>query len=320
LNAAFGATREGKRMAFTSLVLQFNLWALPVEDETGSTRSEMRRLTSDLSPAFYPSVSWDGSRVAFSRKGAVSSLGLLDMASGKETTLLTSATAFDFPHLSGDGRWVAFAQAPASIFRIASRGGTVTRICDNCGVPVSSSPDGGKLLMEPGDGPQDVREIDVTTGKIATLVPAREQLYSADLTRDGNWVAFHAVASGDSAHSQVFAARVDADRPTPPSEWIPITEADAFYQGPRWSPDGGVLYFLSNRDGFRCVWARRVDRKTKAPTGPVFAVQHLHHSRRSLQHLARFDDRVSLAVAPGMLVMVAGDLTGNIWMREQKVP
>ena len=319
LHAAFATTREENRMAFTNLSLRFDLWTLPLDDETGVVRGDLQRLTSDLSPTFSPSVSWDGSKVAFVRKGAVSSLCVRDMATGKEMTLLTSTSSYALPRLSGDGGWVTFGEYPATISRIAARGGTVTHLCERCGTPVYSSFNGAKVLIEPGDGPADVRQIDVATGKIATLMPtlpAGKQLYSADMTRDGKWIAFHA---SESANSQVFVARIDGGQAAPPSEWIPITEADAFYQGPRWSPKGGALYFISNRDGFRCIWARRVNPATKVPAGPLFAVLHLHHSRRSLQHLARFDDRISLAVAPGKLVTVAGELTGNIWMRETKL-
>ena len=43
-----------------------------------------------------------------------------------------------------------------------------------------------------------------------------------------------------------------------------------------WSPDGRLVYLLLDRDGFRCLWAQRLDAATKQPLGTPFAVQHWH--------------------------------------------
>jgi hypothetical protein len=36
---------------------------------------------------------------------------------------------------------------------------------------------------------------------------------------------------------------------------------------PAWSPDSNLLYYLSKRDGFLCLWAQRLDPATKRPAG-----------------------------------------------------
>ncbi len=66
----------------------------------------------------------------------------------------------------------------------------------------------------------------------------------------------------------------------PESEWIPLTEG-VWDDKPRWSPDGNLLYFLSERDGFRRIWAQHLD-VLKHPAGPAFPVFHAHDARRSL--------------------------------------
>jgi len=43
-----------------------------------------------------------------------------------------------------------------------------------------------------------------------------------------------------------------------------------------WSPDGNLLYFISERDGFVCLWAQRLDPATKHPQGAAFPIRHFH--------------------------------------------
>ena len=43
---------------------------------------------------------------------------------------------------------------------------------------------------------------------------------------------------------------------------VPVTTKKPF-----WSPDGNLLYFLSSRDGFLCLWAQWLDPSTKHPLG-----------------------------------------------------
>ena len=314
--AAFAAAAGNESMVFSSSVLQFDIWAIPLDAERGEKRGEMARVTDDLASELYPSLSWDGSKLAFaSKRGSTYFLTIRDLKSGKETSLLTSSGARMIPRLSGDARWLVYGESPGNISRIPARGGAVERLCERCGTPTSVSFEGDRILVEPMDSPEDVRELDANSRTMSTLVPAREPLYSGEMSRDGKWLVFN--ASKGPANSQLFIARVEGGRALGPSDWIPVTGAEASYRGPHWSPGGNVIYFLSDRDGFRCVWAQRLDAATKAPAGPIFAVQHLHHARRSLQHVTRFDDS-TFAVGADMAVVVLGELTGNIWMREQK--
>ena len=80
-----------------------------------------------------------------------------------------------------------------------------------------------------------------------------------------------------------------------------------------WSPDGNLLYFLSEREGFRCIWAQRLDPATTHPSGAAFPVRHFHTSRRSLMTIG--DPLfVGMSVAVDKLVFSMTERTGNIWM------
>jgi hypothetical protein len=78
-----------------------------------------------------------------------------------------------------------------------------------------------------------------------------------------------------------------------------------------WSPNGAMLYFFSDRDGFRCVWAQPLDPATKKPLGSAFNVVHFHQASRSM-----FDAGFNIGVTSNSLVFALSDLAGNVWMIE----
>jgi len=63
--------------------------------------------------------------------------------------------------------------------------------------------------------------------------------------------------SGDG----VLIAPVVDGKPPAQDQWKPLglKGVDLI----RWSPDDGVIYFISGRDSFRCIWAQRLDPRTK---------------------------------------------------------
>jgi eukaryotic-like serine/threonine-protein kinase len=107
---------------------------------------------------------------------------------------------------------------------------------------------------------------------------------------------------------------------TPPrrDEWVPITEHRPIPQDkPRWSPGSNVLYYTSEADGFRCVWAQRLDPETKHPVGRPIDVYHSHSARRSLAS-AGIPLFWELSLTADTLFFNQGETTGNIWMAEWK--
>jgi hypothetical protein len=101
------------------------------------------------------------------------------------------------------------------------------------------------------------------------------------------------------------------------ADWIPVTSGSNIDAYVSWSPDGSLLYFLSDRDGFRCIWAQPLNPISKRPVGKAFAVQHFHRARQSLMRLDR-GDVIGVSVARGKLVFALGELSGNVWLSETK--
>jgi hypothetical protein len=94
--------------------------------------------------------------------------------------------------------------------------------------------------------------------------------------------------------------------------WIPLTAGDAIAIMPTWSPDGGLIYYLTDRDGSFCIWAQRIDRASGRPSGNPFAVWHFHEAHRSMAGIPL--PLRGLAIAGDRIVTTLVESTGNIWM------
>jgi hypothetical protein len=141
-----------------------------------------------------------------------------------------------------------------------------------------------------------------------------------DLSRDGKWLTFHTTGKIMSPgkrlenRRQVFIAPYIGQW-TPRESWIAITDGTALDREAKWSTDGNRIYFLSDRDGFRCIWARNLDPKTKQPFGSIYPVLHLHDSHVSLLHIPDTGN-VSICPVGDKLIFAMGELSGNIWMTD----
>jgi WD40-like Beta Propeller Repeat len=95
------------------------------------------------------------------------------------------------------------------------------------------------------------------------------------------------------------------------------TDGSGMDSWPFWSPDGRLLYFLSERDGSRCVLAQPLDHATKQPVGLPISVLHIHSARRSLL-TSRSAGEMGMSLTRDALVFSMREITGNIWMAERE--
>lgn len=84
-----------------------------------------------------------------------------------------------------------------------------------------------------------------------------------------------------------------------------------FYDKPRWSPDGRILYFLSNRTGFFNVWGIRFDLDQGRPIGEPFRVTAFESPGRMISSVIA---TAEIAVVRNKLAVPITEVSGNIWM------
>jgi len=84
------------------------------------------------------------------------------------------------------------------------------------------------------------------------------------------------------------------------------------------SPDGNAIYFTSDRDGYFCVWAVRLDPATKRPVGGPFPYAHFHSSaQRPLGPLVpRSGGDIDLSVARDKMMINLPEYSADIWMTQ----
>jgi hypothetical protein len=119
---------------------------------------------------------------------------------------------------------------------------------------------------------------------------------------NGRWVSFNS----DRA---VYVAPVHADRATPVAEWTKLLTLTGGERTTGLSPDAGLLYLLLESDGFRCLYAMRIDPATGRSRGEPFPVGHIHEASRRWGTTG-----YGSSVARGIFVANLFETTGNLWM------
>jgi len=233
--------------------------------------------------------------------------------------LVAAGEFFHHPVISRDGSRIGVGQVvdrTRPLFALPAAGGAAEKICEGCGMTYQWARDNRRaLVMLPQPGNRtSVGLLDTMSGKRTVLAEHPSQnLWQGQFSPDERWVSFHAITG--PAQSRVFVIPF-RESATPPEQWVPITDGRSSVDKPRWSPDGNLMYYTSDEDGFRCIWARRLNPATKQPTGEPFGVFHSHSARRSLARVPLYP--LEINVARDRLVFNLAERTGNIWMTTVK--
>ncbi len=277
----------------------------------GIVRGDLQLLTPDEADALSPGVTPDGTQLVYrGRSMGRFAVRERDLATGKQISLVEGTEPFN-PRIGGDA--VVYCDAAGNIYRVSRQGGPADKVCSLCGFTSSISSDGALVSYEPL-GTDDIGVMDLRTrAKSHPVAPEPGAILTASrFSPDGRWIAFD--ARKFQATARIFLAPAASPQPLPLADWIAITPGTSEDIEPAWSPNGSLLYFLSDRDGFRCIWARALDPVTKRPKGEAFAVAHFHSARRSLRRILGNGGFPGLNAVPGRLIFSFGELTGNIWL------
>jgi eukaryotic-like serine/threonine-protein kinase len=303
------------RMVFGLMTLVNDIWSLPIGADAHVAPAQLNTVTSDLTGKRALAVASDGSRLAYVSYGPPGQrtveIRIRDTASGLDHAIPTSGNSpFVDPRLCTDGSRIAFSdikEGRTLSYLADPNTGAGRKACDDCLVRAifAKSDD---LLVHPGFTMAAINRLERRSLDGARRLPllevgAKDQLRDAALSPDDRWLAFTVEHADGQAALYIAPA---GDKPAPESSWISISRERCYLGSPAWAADEKVLYFFSDRDGFRCVWAQPLAPDGK-PAGPQTAAFHNH--------------RGGLTVGIGMnlwaggktFYMLLSEMKGNVW-------
>jgi Tol biopolymer transport system component/tRNA A-37 threonylcarbamoyl transferase component Bud32 len=305
------------RVAFSRQVLNADIWGVPIAANEAKVTGDLKRITRNPASDIYPTLTADGGKLAFlSNRLGVYNPWLLDLKTGAESPVINSKEAQAWPRISPDGSKVAYTELRIGRyehFYAATAGGAEEYLCEDCGPVISDWTRDGKKVLIDFYSPQKLLTISLlkleSHDRVQILQHSRYSLMQARFSPDERAIAF--VARMDSGHSQLLVAPYLNESRSPESSWVTLTDGASWDTAPQWSPNGKLVYFTSSRDGFRCIWAVRLDGAHK-PEGAPFAVYHFHKASRS-PGLVPFNG-VDMFMGPNQIYLSLGELSGSIWL------
>jgi Tol biopolymer transport system component/DNA-binding winged helix-turn-helix (wHTH) protein len=305
----------GGRLVFSSHSSKIDIWALPVAANKGKVLGGLQRLTETAGQHIQPRLAANGKTLAYvSVESSKGDLWLKDLESGKQTALTISPSNEEQPLPSAAGSRVAYVARNARInpiLFVSASGGVAEQVCDRCTESLNDWSADGSMMLHLRDQPRRVALLDVASGRSTDILQhARHNLYMSRFSPDGQWITF--LAQTGPENRRLYVAPFAGETPIPVGEWIPLTDGRFSDDKPCLSPDGNLLYFTSNRDGFMCLWAQRLEPASKHPLGPAFPIHHFHSTWRSISNVPI--GWLGVSVARDRIVFNQGELTGNIWM------
>jgi len=307
VQAAVSISAQG-RMVFDSLVWVTNIWSAPL-GKNGIAAGPLTQLTADSTGKRHLTAAANGSKLAWVQNGppgqANVEIRIRDLATGADK-LIAGAGTFPFlgPVLNRDGSRIAYSDRPEkkSLTYVADTSTASGQlVCEGC-VVESFPDDPPALLMLTGanydrlvrhrlGGDQQVTVADLPRAVDLAFSPARNLLAFTEAREDGMGALYVVPVANPTEKSD-------------PRKFV--AEDRNFIAAPEWSPDGKVLYYLSQRDGFKCVWAQPIA-PDGTPAGAPVAALHLHPGG------GRMGGPLNVAVAKGQLFVLKTQLRGDVW-------
>jgi len=225
---------------------------------------QIAQLTDLPGSEMFPSLSPDGTFFVYAKSfGGNVDLFLQRVAGGHPINLTANSQADDYQAaFSPDGQQIAFRsdRDGGGIFLMGATGESVRRLTD-FGFNPAWSPDGRKIAVAT-EGAFDPRrrsslsqifQIDIATGVKQSL--AVQDGVQPAWSPHGLRIAYWGVAQPGNRRV-IWTIPVDGGTP------VTIVDDNFYNWSPLWSPDGGFLYFASDRGGSMNLWRVAVDERS----------------------------------------------------------
>ena len=292
-------TRDGRRLAFTILRQNADIWRLPVSPESGRPAGAPEKLIATTREDSRGAWSADGKWIAFnSDRSGDMNIWLHSMEDGSSRPLTTGPGGDFQPNFSPDGGRVAFFSSRAGnvdVWVVETRGGRPRRLTRGPGISVNPafSPDGERIAyLSDDEGRLEVCVMDAGGGGARRLTDTGVLGHFLQWTADGRFVVFRSpsgvprtmrVPSGGGEPEEMAEVAGGAHMSFSPDQsrimdvvghrtlWVsPLSggkpekvfefeDADSRIDYPRWSPDGRWVLFDRFRPSGGDVWTMQFE-------------------------------------------------------------
>jgi Tol biopolymer transport system component len=138
----------------------------------------------------------------------------------------------------------------------------------------------------------------------------KTNLWQSRYSPDGRWIVFEAEwYESNGHHSTIYVTPADGGGP-----WTQITEGKHWDDKPRWSPDGRIIYYVSERKGFFNVWGIHFDPVKGKPEGEPFQVTTFDNPKLMVADVI---PKVGLSITEDKLIVTVAQVSGSTWVLDQ---
>ncbi|MCX6561204.1 MAG: protein kinase [Candidatus Aminicenantes bacterium] len=301
-------------LAYSAVTAGIDAWSVSARSDQGVVSTDLRKVTHDLMQKYSPAVSRDGKQIAFIAFGGVKGAKLevrrMDFASGRETVFpcLTLGMSFNhYPRFSPGGSLLAYRDSFAGKLHtfVVPAGAAAGRDVGAVGklLDFFSYPD---FALVQADAKHLVKRR-LSSGEQSVVLALQDGFFGdGSLSPDDRWAVYRA---GLPDGRVSIAITPVGPAPASPSGIIPVAVSDRYVSNPRWSPNGGYVYFLSERDGRCRLYAQKLDPRSKKPQGEAQAVFTSPGERINLNYPM---GNGFIDVAADKIIFTVDEASGNI--------
>jgi serine/threonine protein kinase/Tol biopolymer transport system component len=228
------------------------------------------QLTSRAGIKQYPSLSPDAKWVVYEGHQEGNADVYLQSVGGQNAINLTKDSPDDDtqPAFSPDGESIAFRseRKGGGIFLMGRTGESVRRLTDG-GFNPTWSPDGTEVLYATDVATVGGRRFVSELWSVVTTTGEKRLIFKGDAVQPswsphGLRIAYWSVFGEHQGQRDIWTISATGGAP------VPVTSDAPVDWNPVWSPDGGFLFFTSNRGGPMNLWRVPIDEKTGVTLGP----------------------------------------------------
>ena len=324
LHTDFSASPDGNKMAFASESRRVQGWMFPFDAKRGRITGAGRAVTSPGMEAWETSISRDGQRLAFlAKRSGRWELWEKSLTDGSETPIAADDSYVrSGPQWSPDGTRLGYVRMKTSTGEVQAVIWSPSRgeepITDPSQLTLfvfDWSADSEWLLASRENAVSNHSEIWVlpatnnqAKGKARKIIACdpKTDLWQGRFSPDGHWIVFEEEEYRPGHKSAIYVTPAAGDGPC-----TRITEGKHWDDKPRWSPDGKIIYFVSERGGFFNVWGIHFDAVNGRAEGEPFQVTAFDSPRLMV---AEVMTSVGLTLTQDQLIVTVSQVSGSIWV------